>query len=82
MNRYVLKINDSTYISDINWIAAVIPEIKTNSFDKSLIVTDAYLNEVVVNDGTNGGIGQTREYLIKKYYPKIEVVKVKVVIDE
>lgn len=76
MNRYVLKINDSTYVSDIDWIAMVIPTITTDSFDNAMIVDNSYLDYIVIKDG------QTRKDLILQKYPHIKILKVKIVIDD
>lgn len=77
MNRYVLKINDSTYVSDINWIAMEIPhEIKTSALQGATIVTDEYLNEEVLSEYSN------RKETISKYFPHIKIVKVKLVEDD
>lgn len=77
MNRYVLKINDSTYISNIHWIAFEIPEIRTNNFENAMIVTDEYLNEVLTK--TSFGTSVTKIELIQKRQPQTKVVKIKIV---
>ena len=57
----------------------IIPEIQTNTLDNALLVTDEYLDYIVIRDGINNGIGQSRKDLIMQYYPNIKIVKVKVV---
>lgn len=81
MNRYVLKINDSTYVSDIFWIMIEIPhEIKTSGLQKAMIVTDRYLDEPVTKNGFGEGVSR-KEVLIRRY-PHIKIVKIKIVEDE
>ena len=71
MQRYVLKINNSTYVNDLHWIIMEIPQIQTNTFNNALIVTDEYLDYILQ--------GRTRKDLLLKYFPKIKIVKVKLV---
>lgn len=81
MNRYALKINDSTYVSDIYWIMFEIPhEIQTTHLQGAMIVTDKYLNHVVRKNGFGEGI--TRKEMILQYFPHVKFVKIKVVEDE
>lgn len=75
MNRYVLKINDSTYVKSISWIAFEIPEIRTDNFENAVIVTDRWLDEKVEFE-------KTRLDAIKLHYPNMKLVKVKIVEDE
>lgn len=82
MTLYVLKINNSTYVTDIHWIAMEIPEIKTGSLVHPLLVTNDYLDESIFRDGTNFLKGKTRRDLIMQYFPHIKIVKVKIVEDE
>ncbi len=77
MNRYVLKINDSTYVSSIHWIGFQIPhEIKTSDLQGAMIVTDEYLNQEVLSEYLN------RKGVILRYFPHVKIVKIKIVEDE
>jgi len=81
MNRYVFKINDSTYVSDIHWITYEIPhEIKTSGLQEAMIVADSYLDFIVRKGGFGEGV--TRKEALLQYYPHINVVKIKIVEDE
>lgn len=79
MKRYVLKINDSTFVKDVSWIAGEIPSITTDSFENAAIFREEYLNHTVMND--SNGIGIPRKDLLLRYFPHLSVVKVKIVID-
>ena len=80
MKRYVLKVNDSSYVKSINWIIITLPVIKTGRFEDALIFEESYLNETIGNNGYEKVI--TRKDLILSQYPTVEFVKVKIVIDE
>lgn len=80
MKRYILKIDESTYVKSINWIIITLPVIKTGSFDDALIVEESYLNEVVGHSGYEQTL--TRKDLILTHYPTVEFIKVKFVIDQ
>lgn len=74
--RYVLKINDSTYVNHIDWIVKEIPhDIRTADIQRAMIVTEDYLNEKVEFE-------KTRLDAIQLHYPHIKVVKVRIVEDE
>jgi hypothetical protein len=80
INRYVLKINNSTFVEEIDWIAMEIPTIKTNSFQNAMLVTDEYLDYIVIRNCMKGF--QTRKDLISIHYPNIQIKKVELVIIE
>lgn len=80
MKRYILKLDESTYVKSINWIIITLPVIKTGSFDEALILEESYLNEAIGNNGYAQTM--TRKELILAQYPDIEFVKVKIVVDE
>ena len=82
MNRFVLKINDSTYVKDIQWIVMEIPTITTDSFENAVLIREDYLNQTVIPDGTNNGLGVSRKQLLLKYFPQLKIIPVKVVLDE
>lgn len=82
MKRYILKINDSTFVSSLDWMAIEIPQIRTDSFENALLIREWYLNETVIKDGTSNMKGKTRKDLIKQHYPNVEFLPVKIVIDE
>ncbi|MEK5183187.1 hypothetical protein [Paenibacillus sp. FSL P4-0288] len=72
MSRYVLKTNANDFIKWIQWTAGVVPTIGIDSFDKSMIIDDDFLNYEI--DLT----GKTRKELLNEYHPNVEIVKVKV----
>lgn len=80
MNRYVIKVNDSTFVKSINWIIIALPVIKTGNFEDAFIFEESYLNEPIGNNGYAQTL--TRKDVILSQYPEIEFVKVKIVIDE
>lgn len=80
MDRYVLKVNDSSYVKSINWIIITLPVIKTGHFNDALIFEENYLTEPVGHNGHEQVV--TRKDLILLQYPSIQFVKVKFIIDE
>ncbi|MGA4519289.1 hypothetical protein ACPA0F_18685 [Solibacillus silvestris] len=79
MKRYVLKLNDSSYVKNINWIIVIVPSITTGSFEDALIVDDDYLNEVTGHNGYDKTL--TKKDLIKIHYPEMQFLPVKIVLD-
>lgn len=79
MKRYVLKVNDTTFVTAINWIIITIPVIKTGSFDDAFPFEEGYLNEPIGHNGYEQSL--TRKDLILMHYPAIQFLKVKMVIE-
>ncbi|MEK5081072.1 hypothetical protein MKX73_19290 [Solibacillus sp. FSL W7-1436] len=80
IKRYVLKVNDSNYVTSINWIIVIIPVIATGPFEDALILEENYLNEPIGHNGYDKST--TRKDLIIMHYPAIDFIKVKIVFDE
>jgi len=80
MKRYILKIDESTYVKSINWIIITLPVIKSGNFDDALIFEENYLNEAIGHSGYEQTV--TRKDLIISHYPTVKFIKVKIVIDE
>lgn len=74
MERYVLKLRENQFVKWIQWTAGVIPTIRTEAYEKSLIVSDDYLNYLIEPTG------KTRKELIMKHYPDMELLQVKITI--
>lgn len=66
MNRYVLKINDSTYVKKIDWLAMQIPIIDTDFFDNAEIYTEDYFNEL--NSESKTIISWNSKFISKELY--------------
>jgi len=80
MKRYILKVDESSYVKSINWIIVTLPAIKIGNFDDALVFEEGYLNEVIGHSGYAKVV--TRKELILEQYPTVEFVKVNIVIDE
>lgn len=80
MNRYVLKVNEASFVTAINWIIITIPVITTGHFEDVLILEETYLNEAIGHNGYDKST--TRKELIKTHYPTVQFEKVKIVLDK
>ncbi|MEK5187044.1 MULTISPECIES: hypothetical protein [Solibacillus] len=80
MKRYVLKVNETTFVTAINWIIITIPVITTGPFEDVLVLEESYLNEPIGHNRYDKST--TRKELIKTHYPTIQFEKVKIVLDK